>query len=217
MFFITIYQSAIWKTNRKRTEVHEYHDLMTTIWYSVAIPLTADWVWKGAWPIVSCHIPLPWVTFFLVIYFYYFMKQAITTARDMDPFYSVGNIWQDLALCKNTDCQTPPGCLGECAAVGLGSFKGSAYEKILEEMSLPSVRAMVFPKPKSFFHNLDNSPIHTRSVMETRFWQHYKFTLCYNHPNWHIPIPLRMSGQPWKDTSPKFIFAIIISSLAKQL
>lgn len=54
--------------------------------------------------------------------------------------------------------------VGELTDVGCSRFTGSAYMKILDEVFLPSVKAMVFPDLEPSYIIQDNIPINTSSV-----------------------------------------------------
>lgn len=72
--------------------------------------------------------------------------------------------------------------VGEIADVGPGRFTGLKYVEILEEVLLPSVRAMVYPDPEPFYFLHDNSPIHTCGVVQTWFSHHPEITVMPHPP-----------------------------------
>lgn len=62
--------------------------------------------------------------------------------------------------------------VGKIADVGTGRFAGEKYVDILGEDLVPSVRAMVYPDPDTFYILHDNSPIHNSRIVRTWFSDH---------------------------------------------
>ena len=60
---------------------------------------------------------------------------------------------------------------GELVAVD-ERLNSAQYVKILEEVMLPSVRAMLLPEPLPIHFVMDNSPVHTATVVTDWFLQH---------------------------------------------
>ena len=72
--------------------------------------------------------------------------------------------------------------VGEIADVGPGRFTGLKYVEILEEVLLPTVRALLYPDPEPFYLLHDNSPIHTCRVVQTWLSNHPHITVLPHPP-----------------------------------
>ena len=72
--------------------------------------------------------------------------------------------------------------VGELADTGPGRFTGDGYVELLEDVMLPTVRAMLFPDQTPFHLVQDNSPIHTSRVVRTWFQEHPEITLVPHPP-----------------------------------
>lgn len=66
--------------------------------------------------------------------------------------------------------------IGETARIE-GRFTGDQYVEILEEVMLPSVRAINFPYPEVFYFVQDRCPIHTSRVARNFFDEHPEIQL----------------------------------------
>lgn len=53
-----------------------------------------------------------------------------------------------------------------------GRLTGDQYVKIMEEVMLPSVRAMLLPEPQTIYIAMDNSPIHNSRTVQQWFQEH---------------------------------------------
>ncbi|CAF2060967.1 unnamed protein product [Rotaria magnacalcarata] len=76
------------------------------------------------------------------------------------------------------------GMLGWISGLGIGEltevngrFTSEQYIEILEEVMLPSVRAMVVPEPENIYFVQDRSPIHTSGVVKQWLVQHPEIVL----------------------------------------
>lgn len=56
--------------------------------------------------------------------------------------------------------------VGELVDVGKGRFTGASYVGVLEDILLPTMRAMAFPELEPSFLVQDNSSIHTANVVK---------------------------------------------------
>ena len=65
--------------------------------------------------------------------------------------------------------------------VGPGQVTGAKYVEILEEVLLPTVRAMFVPEPIQFYLLHDNSPIHTARIV-TQWLQEHREIIVLPHP-----------------------------------
>ena len=72
-------------------------------------------------------------------------------------------------------------CHGEMAEI-YGRFNSEQYIEILDEVMLPTVRAMNFPWPERFYFQHDRSPVHTSRIVRTWFEEHPDFDLLYWPP-----------------------------------
>lgn len=72
--------------------------------------------------------------------------------------------------------------VGELTDVGQGRFTGNKYVELLEEVLLPSVRAMLFPELTPFYLVQDNSPVHSSNVVKSWFQDHPEITLLPHPP-----------------------------------
>lgn len=72
--------------------------------------------------------------------------------------------------------------VGELVDVGPGRFTGLKYVEILEDVLLPTVRAMFVPDPDPFYLVHDNSPIHISLVVRRWFDEHPEITVLPHPP-----------------------------------
>lgn len=74
------------------------------------------------------------------------------------------------------------GGVGELVDIGPGQFTEKRYVEILEEVLLPSAKAMLFPGSTPFHLVQDNSPIHTAKVVKAWFKEHPEITVLVHPP-----------------------------------
>ena len=74
------------------------------------------------------------------------------------------------------------GGVGELADVGPDRWTGEKYVEVLEDITLPSVRAMLYPEPEPFYLLHDNNPIHTCRAVKAWFEQHPGITVVPHPP-----------------------------------
>lgn len=74
------------------------------------------------------------------------------------------------------------GGAGELTDVGPGRLTGGKYVELLEDVLLPSVRAMLVPGPEQFYLVQDNSPIHTCRTVKAWFREHPEIILLPHPP-----------------------------------
>ncbi|KAK3888414.1 hypothetical protein Pcinc_007542 [Petrolisthes cinctipes] len=72
--------------------------------------------------------------------------------------------------------------VGELTDVGEGRFTGEKCVEILDEVLLPSVRALLFPDTMPFTLVQDNSPIHTSRIVKLYFHNHPEITVMPHPP-----------------------------------
>lgn len=70
----------------------------------------------------------------------------------------------------------------ELVDVGPGRLTGQKYADILEDVLLPTVRAMVYPDPEPFYFLQDNSPINTCRIVQEWFSDHLEITVLPHPP-----------------------------------
>ena len=84
----------------------------------------------------------------------------------LHPLIETCNLWGWHAL----------NCHGELARID-GRFTADHYIEILEEVMVPTVRAMNFPFPERFTFMHDNCPVHTARVVRRWFEERQDFDL----------------------------------------
>lgn len=72
--------------------------------------------------------------------------------------------------------------VGELTDVGEGRFTAEKYVEILEEVLLPSVRAVLFPDRMPFSLVQDNSPIHSARIVKLWFQDHPEISVLPHPP-----------------------------------
>ncbi|KAK3888513.1 hypothetical protein Pcinc_007428 [Petrolisthes cinctipes] len=72
--------------------------------------------------------------------------------------------------------------VSELTDVGEGRFTCEKYVEILDEVLLPSVRALLFPYTLPFTLVQDNSPIHTSRIVKLWFHNHPEITVMPHPP-----------------------------------
>lgn len=72
--------------------------------------------------------------------------------------------------------------VGELTDVGEGRFNAEKYVEILDEVFIPSVRAMLFPDRMPFSLVQDNSPIHSARIVKLWFQEHPEISLLPHPP-----------------------------------
>ncbi|CAF3669016.1 unnamed protein product [Rotaria socialis] len=69
--------------------------------------------------------------------------------------------------------------VGELCEIN-GRFTSDQYIEVLEEVMIPTVRAIAIPEPEDIYLVQDNSPVHTAAVVKRWFQQHPEIVLI----NW---------------------------------